>query len=128
MSWNACQWIRIACAALLCQMVAATPSFAQIFEERPSAAEVNHVLLPYLLAQKGHPESGFELPSTDVWWAWRSQYTLSLDEPITDVMHLAAHNSYNSMGNGFDIFPALAPNQILTLSNLLEFGFPPRGD
>jgi hypothetical protein len=119
---NARLWIRVACVALLCSSLAAAPSSAQILADRPSATEVNQVLLAYLLAQKKHPTSGFELPATDVWWAWRSQYALTLDQPITDVMHLAGHNSYNSLGNGFDIVPALAPNQILSLRNQLEFG------
>lgn len=98
-----------------------TPAYP-LLEDRPTKNEVNNILLPYLIAQKKHPESGYELPATDVWWAWQSQYNMTIEEPISNVMHLAAHNSYNSMGDGYDIFPALAPNQILGITNLLEFG------
>jgi hypothetical protein len=107
-------------AALL--VVAASAARAQLGADRPTARQVNDVLLPYLIAQKRHPIDGFELPASDVWWAWRSQYDMSIDRPLTNVMHLAAHNAFNALGDGYGIVPAIAPNQILGVTQQLEFG------
>jgi hypothetical protein len=103
-------------------LASAVPVRADIFADRPTAQQVNNILLPYLIAQKAHPTDGFELPATDVWWAWRSQYNMAIDQPITNVMHLAAHNAFNSLGDGYDIVPLFAPNQILGITQLLNFG------
>ena len=105
----------------------ATRPLAEPLENRlvlASAGGVEDILLPEYIAQLADP-NGNQLPATDAWWAMRAQRNMAVDEPISKVQNLAAHNAFNSLNEGFKItvvpFP-LAPNQILSLTGLLDTG------
>jgi hypothetical protein len=86
-----------------------------------TAGGVENILLPEFIAQLADP-NGNQLPASDAWWALRSQRNMALDEPISKVQNLAAHNAFNSLNEGFDITQFLSPNQILSLSGQLDVG------
>jgi len=86
-----------------------------------TAGGVEDILLPTFIAQRADPNDN-QLPASDAWWALRSQRNIAIDEPVSNVMYLAAHNAYNALNEGFRVFPALAPNQLLSLTGQLDVG------
>jgi hypothetical protein len=85
-----------------------------------SAAGVEDVLLPKFIAQIG--DSGNQLPTSDAWWALRSQRNMAIDEPVSKVLNIGGHNAFNAINEGFDIVRFFAPNQVLSMRGQLDVG------
>jgi hypothetical protein len=61
----------------------------------------------------------------DSWgyWALQSQREMAIDEPISNVMHIEAHNAYNSTAyDAFRVVPTAGPNQVLRIDEQLAAG------
>jgi hypothetical protein len=91
-----------------------------------TAGGVENILLPEFMAQMADA-NGNQLPASDAWWALRSQRNMAIDEPISNVQYLGAHNAYNSLNEGFFFNPVppfnfLGPNQLLSLTGQLDVG------
>ncbi len=103
------------------------PKFSAAIEHLESrlpfatAGGVENILLPEFMAQMADP-NGNQLPASDAWWALRSQRNMAIDEPISNVQYLGAHNAFNSLNEGFHFFPFLGPNQLLSLTGQLDVG------
>src|SRR5688500_1463951 len=100
------------------------PAITEPLESRmlfASAGGVEDILLPEYIAQLADP-NGNQLPATDAWWAMRAQRNMAVDEPISKVQNLAAHNAFNSLNEGFGILEFFSPNQLLSLSGQLDVG------
>lgn len=57
------------------------------------------------------------------WWALESQRRMAMDEPVSNVMTIEAHNAFNSFAyDEYHIVPAAGPNQILSIRQQLDAG------
>jgi hypothetical protein len=60
---------------------------------------------------------------TSWYWALESQRRMAMDEPISNVMRIHGHNSYNTLeSDHFHILPVAGPNQVLSIKEQLDIG------
>ncbi|TWU08836.1 hypothetical protein CA54_40730 [Symmachiella macrocystis] len=70
------------------------------------------------------------IEANDTWLALKSQSNLSIDEPISNVLYLASHNSFNTLGgiypedtgDGVQTVQGTSPNQSISITNQLNVG------